>query len=54
MTCPGAEVANLIFRNEDVAKISSKYSEDNVAAAKKVNVAVAAYITTHTRFKLYD
>ena len=31
-----------------------KYSEDNVAAGKNVNVAFAAHISTHARLKLYE
>ena len=54
LTCPGTEVTNLIFPNDDVAWISWKYSEDNVAAGKNVNVAVAAYVTTQARLKLYE
>ena len=37
-----------------MAWVSWKYSEDNVAAGKNVNVAVAAYVTTQARLKLYD
>ena len=54
MTSPGTEVTNLIFPNDDVAWVSWKYSEENVAAGKNVIVAVAAYITTQTRLKLYE
>ena len=50
----GTEVTSLIFSKDDVAWASWKYSEDNVAAGKNVNVAVAAYITTHARLKLYE
>jgi hypothetical protein len=32
---------------------SGRPAEDNVAAGKNVNVAVAAYVTTHARLKLY-
>jgi hypothetical protein len=42
LTSPGIEVTNLIFPNDDVAWVSWRYSEDNVAAGKNVNVAVAA------------
>jgi hypothetical protein len=31
-----------------------KYSEENKAAGKNVNVAVAAYVTTQARLKLYE
>jgi hypothetical protein len=54
LTSPGTEVTNLIFPNDDVAWVSWKYSEENVAAGKNVNVAVAAYITTQARLKLYE
>jgi len=37
-----------------VAWVSWKYREDNVASGKNFNVAVAAYVTTQTRFKLYE
>ena len=37
-----------------MAWVSWKYSEENVAAGKNVNVAVAAYITTKARLKLYE
>ena len=50
----GTEVTSLIFSKDDVAWASWKYSEDNVAAGKNDNVAVAAYITTHARLKLYE
>jgi len=53
-TCFGTEVRNLIFLKDDVAWVSWKYSEDNVAAGKNVNVAVAAYVTTQSRLKLYE
>jgi hypothetical protein len=33
--------------------VSLKYSKINVAAGKNVNVAVAAYVTTQARLKLY-
>ena len=35
---PGTEVTNLIFPNDDLAWVSWKYSEENVAAGKNVNV----------------
>jgi hypothetical protein len=54
LTSPGTEVTNLIFPNDDMAWVSWKYSEENVAAGKNVNLAVAAYITTHARLKLYE
>jgi hypothetical protein len=44
---PGSEVTNLIFPNDDVVWVSWKHSEDNIAAGKNVNLAVAAYVTTH-------
>jgi hypothetical protein len=53
LTSPGTEVTNLIFPNEEVAWVSWKYSEDNVTTGKNVNVAVAAYVTTQARLKLY-
>ena len=34
--------------------MSWKYSEDNIAAEKNVNVGVAAYVTTQARLKLYE
>jgi hypothetical protein len=34
LTISGTEGCNLIFPNEDVARVSWKYSEDNVAAEK--------------------
>ena len=54
LTSSGTEVTNLIFPNDDVAWVSWKYSEDNVAEGKNVNVAVAAYLTTQARLKLYE
>jgi len=53
LTSPGAEVTNLIFPNEEVAWFSCNFSENNVASGKNVNVAVAAYVTTQARLKLY-
>jgi len=53
-TSPGTEVRNLIFPNDDVVWVSWKHSEDNIAAGKNVNVAVAAYVTTQARPKLYE
>jgi len=54
LTCPNTEVTNLIFPNDDVAWVSWKYSEDNIAVGKNVDVAVAAYVTTQARLKLYE
>jgi hypothetical protein len=54
LTSPGIEVTNLMFLNDDVAWVSWRYSEGNVAAGKNVNVAVAAYVTTQARLKLYE
>ena len=51
LKCSGTEVTNLIFPNDDVTWVSWKYSEDNVAAGKNVNVAVAAYVTIQARLK---
>jgi hypothetical protein len=34
--------------------VSSKYAEDKITSVKSVNVAVAAYVTTQARLKLYD
>jgi len=53
-TRPCTEVTNLILPKDDVAWASWKYSEDNIAVVKNVNVAVAAYVTTQTRLKQYD
>jgi len=53
LTSPGTEVTNLTFPNEEVACVPGKYSEDNVTTGKNVNVAVAAYVTTQARLKLY-
>jgi hypothetical protein len=50
----GTEVTNLIFPNEEVAWVSWKYFEENMAAERNVNVAVAAYVTTQARLKLYE
>jgi hypothetical protein len=54
LTSPGTEVTNLIFPNNEVVWISWKFSENNVTAGKNVNVAVAAYVTTQARLKLYE
>jgi hypothetical protein len=53
LSSPGIEVINLIFRNDDVAWVSWRYSEDNVAAGKNVNMAVA-YVIIQARLKLYE
>jgi hypothetical protein len=37
-----------------MALVSWKYPEDNVAAGKNVNEAVAAYLTTKAQLKLYE
>ena len=37
-----------------MAWVSWKYSEDNVASGENVNVAVAAYVTTQARLKIYE
>ena len=42
LTIPGTEVTNLIFPKDDMAWLSWKYSEENMAAWKNINVAVAA------------
>ena len=54
LTRPGIEVQSLIFPNDEVACVSWKYSEENVTTGKNVNVAVAAYVTTQARLKLYE
>ena len=54
LTSPGTEVTNLIFPNDDVVWVSWKHSEDNIAERKNVNVAVAAYLTTQAKLKLYE
>jgi hypothetical protein len=54
LTSPGTEVTNLIFPNNKMAWFSWKYSEDNVTTGKKVNVAVAAYVTNQARLKPYQ
>jgi len=36
LTIPGTKVTNLIFPNEEVAWVPWKYSNDNVAAGKKL------------------
>ena len=54
LTCPGIEVTNLIFPNDDMAWVSWKYYEDNIAVGNNVNVAVVAYVTTQARLKLYE
>ena len=51
---PGTEVTNLIFPNDNVEWVSWKYSEEDFAVWSKFNVAVAAYVTTQARLKLYD
>jgi len=54
LTSPSIEVTNYIFPNDNVVWVSWKHSEDNIAAGKNVNVAVAAYLTTQSRLKLYE
>jgi hypothetical protein len=54
LTSPGNDVTNLIYPNDDVAWVSWKYSDDNVAAEKSVNVTVAAYVATQGRIKLHE
>jgi len=54
LTSPGTEVTNLIFTNVDVVWVSWKHSDDNIVAGKNVNMAVAAYVTTQARFKIYE
>ena len=46
LTSPVTEFTNLIFPNNEVAWISWKYSENNVATRKNVEVAVVVYVTT--------
>ena len=53
LKCPGTEVQNFIFPNDDMVCVSWKYTEDNIATRKNVNVAVAGYVTTQARLKLY-
>ena len=48
------EVTNLIFPNDDVVWVSSKYSEDSIDARKNVKVAVSAYVTTQARLELCE
>jgi hypothetical protein len=54
LTSPGTEVTNLNFPKNEVVLISWKISENNVTTGKNVNMAVAAYVTTQTRIKLYE
>jgi len=54
LKCPGTGVTNLIFLKDDVAWVSRKYSEDNISVGKRVNMAIAAYVTTQARLKLYE
>jgi len=54
LTSLGTEVTKLIFPNEEVESVSWNYSDDNVTSGKNVNVAVAAYVTTEARLKLYE
>ena len=54
LTSTGTEVTYLLLPKNDVAWVCWKYSEENVAAGKNFNMAVAAYITTQARFKLYE
>jgi len=54
LTCPGTEVANLIFPNDEVAWVSWKNSEDNIAVVKNTNVAVAGNVTPQARLQLYE
>jgi len=54
LTSLGTEVTNLIYPNNEVAWVSWKYYEDNLATGKNVNVAVAAYVTIQVRLKLYE
>ena len=54
LTSRGTEVTNLLFPNVHVEWVSWKYSEENVAAWKNVIVAVAAYVITQARLKLYE
>ena len=54
LTSPGTEVTNLIFLNNEVACFTGKYSENNVAEWENVNLAVAAYVTTQARLRLYE
>ena len=49
---PGIDVTTLIFPKDDVLWVSWKHSEDNIAAGKNVNVAVADYLTTQARPKV--
>jgi len=42
------------FPKDEVALVSWKYSEGNVATGKKINVAVAVYVTKQARLKLYE
>ena len=54
LTSAGTEITNFIFPNRKVARLSWKYSEDNVTRMKNINVAVAASVTTQARLKLYE
>jgi len=54
LRCPGTEVTNLIFPNDYVAWVSWKYSEDSIDVGKNDNVAVAGYVATQARLKMYE
>jgi hypothetical protein len=47
-------VRNPVFPNDDLAWVSWRYAENNVAAGKNVNVLVAAYVTTQAQLKLHE
>ena len=48
------EITNLIIPNNEVAWVSCKYSENNVAKRKNDYVAVAAYVRAQAVHKRYD
>jgi hypothetical protein len=51
---PDIEVTKLIFPNDDVVWVSWKHSDENLPTAKNINVAVAGYVTTQSRFRLHE
>jgi len=54
LATPGIEVKNLVFANDDVVWISSKYrAEEHVPSLRHTNAVLGAYVTEGATIHLY-
>lgn len=54
LSTPGIEVTNLIFPNDEMVWVSWKCMQEEERINNSVSIAIAAYVTTGARLKLYS